>query len=135
MFADTTPPLLVAAGVYPAAHPQTAVAVHGKVAFIDEGIAPLVRGLWRAGINTAWSCQGGSRGKTLAVDNLAYVAFSWAADRHRFATSLPTRLRPGWCWETDHEIRGMYDVVRFPAADLPWLTAQFARPVSPVGAS
>ncbi|MEX5637516.1 hypothetical protein [Parafrankia sp. FMc2] len=117
--------LLLAAGVYPATHPQTAVAHHGKIAFVDKEIAPLVRGLWRAGISTAWSCQGGSRGKTLAVDNLAYLAFTQPADRHRFAMRLPTRLRPGWQWETDHEVRGGYDVVRFPAADLPWLAVQF----------
>lgn len=38
-------------------HKQVRVRVNGQDAYVDEGIAPLIREMWRAGIRTLMSCQ------------------------------------------------------------------------------
>ena len=38
-------------------HKQVRVRANGQDAYVDEGIAPLIREMWRAGIRTQMSCQ------------------------------------------------------------------------------
>jgi hypothetical protein len=43
-------------------HKQVRVRANGQDAYVDEGIAPLIREMWRAGIRTLMSCQQGAFG-------------------------------------------------------------------------
>jgi hypothetical protein len=43
-------------------HKQVRVKANGQAAYVDEGIAPLIKEIWRAGIQTIMSCQKGAYG-------------------------------------------------------------------------
>ena len=102
-------------------HPQVAIPCGELTIDVDEGIAPLVQALWRAGIHTVYSCQGEGGVKP---ENLAYVAFADRSDRRRFAERIPPG-RPGWLWSVDHESPAVYDAVHFPSSEIGWLVALF----------
>jgi hypothetical protein len=43
-------------------HKQVRIRCYGQDAYVDEGIAPLIKEMWRAGIETCMSCQEGAYG-------------------------------------------------------------------------
>lgn len=49
-------------------HPQVLARANGWVAWVDEGMRPLIEEAWEMGIETTASCQGTS-------DHLGYVGF------------------------------------------------------------
>ncbi len=57
-------------------HPQVTISHDSLTAEVDEGIAPLIRECWRAGLETSSSCQ----------DNLGrvWIQFLFADDAERF---------------------------------------------------
>lgn len=58
-------------------HKQVRVQVNDEVAKIDQGIAPLIRELWRAGIETVNSCQENKPG-------IMWIEFLTPQDANRF---------------------------------------------------
>lgn len=52
-------------------HPQVQVDYHGRAIRVDEGIAELLQMVWRAGIKTSYSCQGGSEPGEISVAGVA----------------------------------------------------------------
>lgn len=102
-------------------HPQVTVPYGDRTVDVDEGIAPLLLALWRAGIHTVYSCQGDGGTEP---ENLAYIAFPEPSDTARFAERVAPG-RPGWRWTVDHESVGIYDAVHFPSSEIGWLVALF----------
>jgi hypothetical protein len=94
----------------PTLHPQTRIEHEGFAAEVDEEIAPLILELWRAGIETALSCQDNERG--LGECRRVWIQFrngwdaehflSVAADRYDDGLdSLYNRVVGGWEPEDD----------------------------------
>ncbi len=96
-------------------HPQATLYRDGQAVQVDEGIAPLVAELWRVGIPTTYSCQGGDPPAT--GDPLAYVAFTPDA-LARFDALVPGQPAR---WEREAGALSGFVAVRFPPADVPWL--------------
>jgi hypothetical protein len=58
-------------------HPQTHIALNGREADVDVGMAELILACWRHDIETALSCQKGVGGR-------AWIEFPLAEDARRF---------------------------------------------------
>jgi hypothetical protein len=119
-------------------HPQVSIS-HGDVsALVDEKIAPLILALWRAGIATQESCQGGLQPGGF-LDG-AFIAFSSGTDADRFAAlvhpwRLDDELHPErhpqfspWQWCAGQHGDDLWVSVFFPAADLPAVTVAAENP-------
>ncbi|HEV8276809.1 MAG TPA: hypothetical protein VGQ26_14095 [Streptosporangiaceae bacterium] len=128
----------------PTIHPQVHVQVGNRQAHVDQALAPLIRELWRAGIDTNMSCQQDGHGlvwiqlpPASAEAFLNIVAGNRPADSDLDPDSLynrvigdlqPSDLCGAWRLEAapcDFAAVGMpadIDIaisVRFPPADLP----------------
>jgi hypothetical protein len=62
-------------------HKQVLVEVGDMAAEVDEGLAPLIRELWRAGIHTTMSCQENRPG-------IAWIQFASAPDAEEFLSMV-----------------------------------------------
>ncbi|WP_251749560.1 hypothetical protein [Frankia sp. AiPs1] len=111
----TTPPLLRLAGMNPSVHRQVGISYRRRVAFVDEGLADLIRALWVAGIDTDYSCQGGLNPLWGQQGTAGYVAFEDASAGRRLSTMLPADLAARLTWERR--------VVRFQPEEISGLVA------------
>jgi hypothetical protein len=103
---------------------------YGQAIEVDEGIAPLISALWRAGIDTKHSCQGGE--DPHSVDRAAYVAFS-PADLARFDRLIADQPS-SWERETSPSPVVVTTAVRFPPSDIPSIVETLSQhPVGPDG--
>jgi hypothetical protein len=106
----TTPPLLRLAGMHPSVHRQVGISYRRRVAFVDEGVADLIRALWAAAIDTDYSCQGGLNPLWGPQGTAGYVAFGDALAGRRLSAMLPVDLAARLTWERR--------VVRFQPEDI-----------------
>ncbi|MFM8312015.1 MAG: hypothetical protein ACKOAZ_08960 [Ilumatobacteraceae bacterium] len=88
-------------------HHQVEMSIGGSTALVDEGLAPLIEGLWLLGIATRFSCQCTTRRINLMRQprNVAYIMFPDPSDLLRMmglfvGTDLdPRRRRSAWTYE------------------------------------
>ena len=82
-------------------HKQVRVKYRGKFIKVDEGIAPLLKAIWKLGIETTLSCQENR-------DGIAWIEFATAEDAKAFIDivshrhdsdphSLYNRIAGEWC--------------------------------------
>jgi len=62
-------------------HKQVRVRANGEEELIDEGIAPLIEAIWRAGIETYMSCEKG-------YDGLVWLCFACPLEANRFVSAI-----------------------------------------------
>ncbi|WP_157467347.1 hypothetical protein [Frankia sp. QA3] len=115
----TTPPLLRLAGMYPSVHRQVGISYRRRVAFVDEGLADLIRALWVAALDTDYSCQGGLNPLWGPQGTAGYVAFGNASTCRRLSTLLPVDLAARLTWERR--------AVRFQPEEISALVAALTR--------
>ncbi len=122
----------------------------GKVT-VDEGMATLLQALWKAGINTEFSCQGEPPRTTPDLHLRAYIMFTSASSMERFIDMVAASGDPLLCqrvyettqdfpWPVAWSIEAspqyvrvqaavdyarMVYVVRFPHRDIPVLEQAF----------
>lgn len=96
-------------------HKQVKVEWNGMTADVDEGIAPLILALWRAGINTFNSCQENSPG-------VAWVEFVSAQDACEFLNLVAV-------YPSEDELRIVND--RTYVGDVPFWETLYWRATSP----
>jgi hypothetical protein len=80
-------------------HKMVVVEYRGLSAWIDEGIAPLIRELWRAGIDTVMSCEENRPGWMWIEFAHATGAEEFLSIVARYETGIDTlynRIRHGW---------------------------------------
>lgn len=130
---ETTPipTLLQLAGVHPTEHPQVAIMSPTGPVLVDTNIADLLRALWRHGLRTRFSCQGGRRPDLGPGGTAGYVDFTTAIAHGRLKTLLGAGLTAALVWDKDHPRRGR-TAVRFQPEQIPEIVAALSTPAGPL---
>lgn len=106
----------------PTIHPQKAINLGGMLTKVDSKLAPLIQGLFRAGILTSMSCQENQPGITwLQLVNTDHAL--------RFVRKA-SKVMDSFIWKNDGVLIDPDDnfgavSIRFPLADLPKLKRLF----------